>query len=195
MKSKLYYPVNLDLQHKACVVIGGGDVAWRKARSLLACGAAVTVVSPQVKDKMAALIRSGKVRRLDQSYQKAHLKGAFLVVAATNDVDANKAVARDAAARNILVNVVDVPALCNFIVPAVIRRGPLAMAVSTGGQSPLLAKALRKKCEKCLKPAHGDLARALGAARKDVQRCCKTASARKAAYQKIMKARPFAGLL
>src|SRR5439155_11533733 len=124
-----------------CLVVGGGTVGLEKASGLLATGARVTVVSPELHDDLRALGVEWKPRR----YRKGDLKGAFLVIAATSDRAVNERVHRDAEERGMLCNVADVPDLCNFILPAVHREGPIAIAVSTGGASPALAKRLRSQ--------------------------------------------------
>ena len=143
-----HYPVSLVLSDKLCLVVGGGRVAERKVNSLLDCGARVQMVCPELTpnlDKMAAL---GKINYRRGTYQTSDLAGVFLVVCAVNNKEVNQRIAADCAERNLLVNVVDQPDLCNFIVPAIMRRGDLTMAVSTGGKSPLLARHFRKELEK-----------------------------------------------
>jgi len=152
-----YYMACLDLRGRRCVVVGGGTVGAEKAKGLLACGADVTVVSPELRDDFRALDvtwRRGRYRRSD-------LRGAFLVVAATADRAVNERVHRDAEERRMLCNVADVPELCNFILPAVHREGPIAVAVSTGGASPALAKRIRNDVAAIVTPKHAELARRL----------------------------------
>lgn len=152
-----YYMACLDLRGRRCVVVGGGAVGLEKTRGLLACGADVLVVSPRFRDDLLALeatLRRGRYRRSD-------LDGAFLVVAATSDRRVNERVHRDAEARGMLCNVADVPDLCNFILPAVHREGPIAVSVSTGGASPALAKRIRNDVAGIVTSEHADLARRL----------------------------------
>ncbi len=139
-----YYPIQLDLKGRPCLVVGGGEVALRKARSLVDAGAEVTVVAPEVHPKLRAL---GGVTLVERAWRDTDLHGVFLVVVATDDAVTNRAVARDAADLGLLVNVVDCPALSNFIVPATLRRGELSISISTGGASPALARRLREKLE------------------------------------------------
>jgi len=186
MKYKNYFPVNLDIDQKPCLVVGGGDIALRKVRSLLSFGAVVTVVGLEVKQGMARLISRGKVNYIKSRYQAKQLEGVFLVIAATDVEKVNTRVARDAMKRNILVNVVDVPALCTFIVPAVVRRGPIVVGISTGGCSPVFAQHQRKKCEKCITPAQGTFVAMLGAVRPKVQARFATMAERKAVYQRLI---------
>ncbi len=139
-----YYPVFLSIQDKKCVVVGGGNVAWRKVCSLKEAGAKVTVVSP---DFCPELEREPGVERIRQKYDTGILKGAVLVVASTDDGVVNKKVFSDAVESGILVNVVDKPDLCSFIVPASIQRGDLCISISTGGASPALARNIREYLE------------------------------------------------
>ena len=155
----------LDLRGRRCIVVGGGAVGLEKAKGLLASGAQVTVVSPELHDDMRGLEvtwRRGRYRRRD-------LHGAFLVIAATSDRATNERVHRDAEARAMLCNVADVPDLCNFILPAVHREGPIAVAVSTGGASPALAKRIRDDVAAIVTPDHAELARRLEAMRPAVK--------------------------
>jgi precorrin-2 dehydrogenase/sirohydrochlorin ferrochelatase len=151
----------LDLRGRRCVVIGGGAVGLEKTKGLLACGARVTVVSPELLDDLQALDVTWRRAR----YRQSDLRGAFLVIAATSDRTVNERVHRDAEARGILCNVADVPDLCNFILPAVHREGPIAVAVSTGGASPALAKRIRDDVAAIVTPEHAELARRLEALR------------------------------
>lgn len=139
-----YYPAFLDLQGKPCVVVGGGGVAWRKVKALRACGARVTVVSPAVVRPLEALRRRRKIQWQRRRFRLGDMDGAFLIVAATDDQVVNRAVFARARWRQRLVNVVDQPALCSFIVPSVMSRGALTIAISTGGASPALSKWLRR---------------------------------------------------
>lgn len=138
--SNRYYPAFLDLKDRLCVVIGGGMVALRKVETLLACGARVRVVSPAVVPEILAL---GDLDVRKKPYETADIKGAALIIAATDDEDTNQKVSRDAASRHIFCNVVDQPERCSFIVPAVVESGPIKIAISTGGVSPALSKRLR----------------------------------------------------
>ncbi len=144
MVIKYYYPVFLALKGKDCVVIGGGRVAERKIRSLLKAGASVTVISPQITENIKRLVKKNKIKLLKRQYRKGDLKKAFLVVAATSSRELHEKIAGEFKG---LLNVVDEPELCNFIVPSVVKRGPLTIAVSTSGASPAMAKTIRKELE------------------------------------------------
>jgi precorrin-2 dehydrogenase / sirohydrochlorin ferrochelatase len=135
-----YYPAFLDLKDRLCIVVGGGVVALRKVESLSACQAHVRVIAPAVVDEILAL---DAIEIVHKPYDHHDLAGAYLVIAATDDEATNLAVSRDAARRRIFCNVVDRPDQCSFIVPSVVERGPIKVAISTGGISPALSKRLR----------------------------------------------------
>jgi siroheme synthase-like protein len=157
VSEKHYYMACLDLDGRSCLVLGGGAVALEKARGLLECGARVTVVAPQVRAELADL----DVELVRRGYRTTDLDGRFLVVAATSISSLNRRVYADAEARSLLCNVVDVPELCSFILPAVLRRDPIAVAVSTGGASPALAQRLRDDIAAVVRPEHAELAERL----------------------------------
>ena len=157
MADKRYYMACLDLEDRPCLVVGGGTVALEKARGLLDCGAVVTVVAPQIEPELEAQPLSWRRKR----YETPDLEGHFLVVAATSSRSVNSRVFQDAEERSLLCNVVDTPELCSFILPAVYRRDPIAVAVSTGGASPALAKRLRDELGARIGEQHVALARRL----------------------------------
>ena len=128
------------------MVVGGGDVGLEKVDGLLACEAEVTLVAPHAREELAEYAREGSITWLQREYRgEADLEGALLVIAATNQTPVNIAVFEDAERRSMLVNVVDVPPLCSFILPAIVRTGPLAIAISTAGASPALAKRMKRE--------------------------------------------------
>lgn len=139
-----YYPAFINLCGKKCVVVGGGKVAERKVASLLSTGADVTVISPVLTDTIEKHKKRGRIRHIRRNYRSGDLKGAFLVIAATSDERINRKVSDDAPC---LVNVADKPEMANFIVPSVVNRGPMTIAVSTSGASPAIARAVRKELE------------------------------------------------
>lgn len=163
-----YYPVFLALQGKLCLVVGGGDVAARKVASLLECGAAVRVVSPTLLPELETLTEQGQIAADRRPYAPDDIGGASLVIAATNQPAVNRLVALHCQQRKIPVNVVDAPELCDFLVPATIRRGPLTIAVSTGGTLPAMARKIRRKLEEDFDQNYGLLLAALGFARSRV---------------------------
>jgi len=137
---KKYYPVMLDIKAKACLVVGGGFISYRKTLSLLQYGASITVISPDLCKEIQDLVDSDKILWIKDYYKSDYLKNIFIVFAATNDENVNQKIYNDSKNKNILVNVVDVPELCDFIMPAVMQQGDLTIAVSTNGKSPTLAK-------------------------------------------------------
>jgi precorrin-2 dehydrogenase len=142
------YPLFADIADRAVLVIGGGHVAERKVLGLLESGAQITVVSPELTEKLAELHSDGQIEVCRCDYQKGDLAGAWLVIAATNDEQINRQIFTEANERHIFCNVVDRPELCSFQVPAVVRRGDLQIAVSTSGTSPILAKLIRQQLQK-----------------------------------------------
>ena len=145
-----YYPICLDIKNKKCVVVGGGKVAFRKVESLLEAGAKVIVISPEIIPSLQKLERGkplnkNKITCLLQEYKSGDIKkGTFLVIAASDNSQLNAKIADDAKRLNLLINVVDSPKLCNFILPATLRRGSLTISVSTSGKSPALAKKIKE---------------------------------------------------
>lgn len=153
------YPLCLvRLEEQRTVVIGGGKVAARKAESLLEAGATVEAISPVFSTEFRALAKDAPMILIERPYQKGDLKGAFLVIAATDDPQVNHAIWEEARRQGCLANVVDDPQHSNFIVPAVIRRDPIKIAITTGGASPALARHLRERLEADIDPDIGDLA-------------------------------------
>jgi precorrin-2 dehydrogenase/sirohydrochlorin ferrochelatase len=142
-----YLPIFLDVSGRECVVVGGGEVAARKVESLLESGAVVTVVSPQLTPSLEAVVSGGRANHVARDYQRGDIRGCVLVYAATNDPKLHRELAAEARALGIALNVVDVPELCTFIAPAVIKRGALQIAVSTSGASPAFAARLRRELE------------------------------------------------
>lgn len=143
-----YYPIMLDIRDKKCKVIGGGKVAQRKVTTLLAYGAVVEVISPVISDKLIKYYNQGKINLIQREYVYGDLKDSYLVYAATNDEKANKACLKECREKEILLNVVDRPEMCDFIVPANIRRGHLSISISTNGKSPMLSTRIKKELEK-----------------------------------------------
>src|SRR5258707_1640475 len=142
-----YIPIFLDVTGRECVVVGGGVVAARKVESLVDAGAHVTVVSSQLSPLIEALVARGSVKHIARDYQPGDMRGCVLVYAATDDPKLHRELAAEARALGIPINVVDVPELCTFIAPAVVKRGDLQIAISTGGASPAFAARLRHALE------------------------------------------------
>jgi len=163
------YPINLRLTKKKCVVVGGGEVALRKVRGLLAADAAITVVAPQVVRELRKLAELGKIAWLPQNYAPGLLAGSFLTICATNNQTVNKAVALEAKATGILVNAPAEPELSDFFVPSVLRRGQVMFTVSTDGLSPALSRALREKMERDFPPAYGEWLETVASIRQEMK--------------------------
>ena len=142
-----YYPIMLKVEGRPCLVVGGGAVAERKAVSLLEAGARVRVVAPRFTRRLQTLGREGALELATREYQGDDLNGVALVISAASRREVNARVAREAGERGLLVNVVDSPRECSFIVPSVVRRGGLILAISTSGLSPALARYLREELE------------------------------------------------
>ena len=138
-----FYMAALNLTGRRCLVVGAGSVGLEKIEGLLVADAEVLVVAPSAGEEVRDLADSGSIDWNARAYEAGDLDGCFLAIAATSDTDVNIAVYNDAEARSMLVNVVDVPPLCNFILPAIVRRGPIAIAISTAGASPALAKRMK----------------------------------------------------
>ena len=158
-----YYPAYLDLKGRLVLLVGGGDVAGRKLASLLDAGAMVRLVSPQLGCLCKKQLDAA-VEYLERGFQPGDFDGVCLAVSATDDEAVNRAVAAEAAKRNVFVNVVDVPPLCSFIVPAILRRGGLIISASTGGAAPAVARRVREHLEGDFGPEWGpylELMRAL----------------------------------
>jgi len=160
-----YFPAFLDLQGKPCVVVGGGRVAERKVLSLLKAGASVEVISPKLTRSLSRLKRGRKIIHRPHLFRRRDLRQAFLSIAATDDRGTNERVFQEASKQRIPVNVVDDPAHSSFIVPAVVEKGNLLLAISTSGQSPALARLLRQRLQKEFGPEYAFLLRLLGALR------------------------------
>ena len=159
------YMACLRLSGRPCLVVGGGEVALEKAEGLLACKGEVTLVAPELHPVLAELAGEGSIEWRARDYRSEDLDGMFLVIAATSDSEVNIAVSKDAEARSMLVNVVDVPPLCNFILPAIVRSGPLAIAISTAGASPALAKRMKREIAELFGEEYARLALMLNDAR------------------------------
>jgi precorrin-2 dehydrogenase / sirohydrochlorin ferrochelatase len=140
-----FYIACLKLTGRRCVVVGGGEIGLEKVEGLLACDGRVVLIAPEAEDELQRLAAEGSIEWIRREYRPGDLEATFIAIAATNDTDVNIRVYQDAEARAMLVNVVDVPPLCNFILPAIVRTGPLAIAISTAGASPALAKRIKSE--------------------------------------------------
>ncbi len=186
-----FYPIFLDLSGRRCVVVGGGAVAERKADSLRAAGAAITLVAPQLTRGLQSLAAAGQIRHIARSFRARDLAGAYLAIVAVNDSRVRAEVSAAARKRQIWVNAADDPARCDFILPAVLRRGPLAIAVSTGGTSPALSRVVRDWLEAELPAELSALASAAATVRHDLRAAGRmpSAAAWRAALEPEIRAR------
>lgn len=163
-----YYPVFLDLSGKKVVVVGGGKVAQRKIETLLEYGAVIYVISKDLTPELQERVKNGNIMFLAHEFEEGYIEDAFLVIIATNDKMLNQRVSTLAKERNILVNTVDRPEECNFIVPSIVKRGDLLIAVSTSGKSPTLAKRIKEKLIDQFGKEYGDFLNMMGRIRKEV---------------------------
>lgn len=160
-----YYPVQLDIRGRACLVVGGGAVGTRKVNTLVGCGARVTVVSPEASDTLAKMAAQGRIVIRGRDYVSKDLEGMFLVIGATDDEALNRRIHADAEARRVLCNIADRPESCNFILPSILKRGDLLITVSTSGKSPAFAKKLRHRLEVQFGEEYGTFLELMGAIR------------------------------
>ena len=178
-----YLPIFLNLKNKPCLVVGGGDVAVRKAALLLQAGAIIRIVAPILNESF--VLPPGS-EYLAERFQASHLDGMTLAIAATDDTAVNEYVSREAQQRNIPLNVVDNPNLCTFIMPAILDRSPLLVAFSTGGASPVLTRLLRGKLETLIPQAYGRLAAFAGRFREIVKQRIATPSQRRIFWEDVL---------
>ena len=160
-----YYPINLDVQNRCCLVVGGGAVGERKVKTLLECGADVVVITLLATEHLHGLASGGRIRLRLRRYQASDLDGQFLVIGATGDEKVNQQISGDASARGILCNIADCPRACTFVLPAVVSRGDLVIAISTSNKSPAVAKRIRQALEKEFGPEYATLLSLMGAIR------------------------------
>jgi siroheme synthase-like protein len=190
MLEKTFYMACLDLSGRSCLVIGAGPVGLEKVEGLLAADGRVTVIAPEAVAGVRELHDRGEIEWLERRYETADLEGRFLVVAATEDTELNVRVFRDAEQRAMLVNVVDVPPLCNFILPAIVRTGPIAIAISTSGASPALAKRMKREIAEAYGPAHARLAELLNGIRGWARDTFATYGERKVFFEELVNGDP-----
>ena len=172
------YPVNLILSGRRCLVLGGGSVAERKTESLLAANADVTVISPDLTAKLSSWAEQGRIRHVERQYRSGDAAGYRLVLCATDCAAVNELAAREARQSGALVNVADTPELCDFTLPARLQRGSLSVAVSTGGQSPALARELRNELAKHLGPEYAEYLEIAGRLRREWRESCASSDER-----------------
>ena len=161
-----YYPVNLDIQNRKCLVVGGGSVSTRKVMTLLECGAIITVVSPDVSEELLELAKKKMIELKKRHYEASDINGIFLVIGATDNEELNWQINKDAELQYKLCNIADRPEACNFILPSIVNRGNLVIAVSTSGKSPAFAKKMRQDLEKQFGEEYDEFLQLMGAIRK-----------------------------
>jgi len=186
-----FYIACLKLTGRKCLVVGGGDIGLEKAEGLLACGGSVTVLAPAVHPELEQLAEEGSIDWDQREYSgPADLEGCFMVIAATDDSEVNIGIYYDAEKRAMLANVVDVPPLCNFILPAIVRTGPLAIAISTAGASPALAKRMKREISALFGEEYARLAVMLNDARGWAKGTLPTYQDRKEFFEGIVNGDP-----
>ena len=190
MMSTPCYVACLKLRGRSCLVVGAGDVALEKVEGLLACDAPITILAPEAQDDLKALAAEGSIEWIQREYEPSDLEGRFMVIAATNDSEVNIGIYNDAEKRAMLANVVDVPPLCNFILPAIVRTGPLAIAISTAGASPALAKRMKREISELFGEEYAQLALILNDARGWAKGTLPTYQDRKAFFEEIVNGDP-----
>lgn len=185
-----FYIACLRLTGRKCLVVGGGSVGLEKIEGLLACNGDVVLVAPDACDEVRALADEGSITWERREFAPADVEGKFMAIAATSDTDVNISVYDVAEERAMLVNVVDVPSLCNFILPAIVRTGPLAVAISTAGASPALAKRMKREISELFGEAYAELAGILNEERLWAKQTLPTYQDRKAFFEEIVNGDP-----
>ena len=167
---KKYYPAFIDIENQPCLVVGGGSVAEEKIEDLLECKGKVSIISPELTNELSKKVENGDILWESRKYITGAVQGYRIVISATDSQKVNEQVYRDAEIRGIMVNVVDIPPLCRFIVPSIVRQRDLCIAISTGGKSPALAKKIRVELETKFGDEYADLVDLLGEYRPLMQR-------------------------
>jgi uroporphyrin-III C-methyltransferase/precorrin-2 dehydrogenase/sirohydrochlorin ferrochelatase len=182
-----YFPVFLDLKNRLCLLVGGGDIATRKGRLLSKAGARLRVVAPEISSELRELVAQNNGELHEREYQTSDLNDCVIAIAATDIETLNKQISADAQARNLPVNVVDSPALCTYITPAIIDRSPLVIAISSGGESPVLARLIRAKLETLIPTSYGRLAQIASSWRDRVKARFDDGDSRRRFWEKILQ--------
>jgi siroheme synthase-like protein len=185
-----FYIACLKLSGRRCLVVGGGDIGLEKVEGLLACDADVVLVAPEAHPELQRLAGEGSIAWTRREYTPNDLEGVLIAIAATNDTEVNIAVYNDAEQRAMLINVVDVPPLCNFILPAIVRTGPLAVAISTAGASPALAKRMKREISELFGEQYAELAIMLNDVRGWAKGTLPTYQDRKEFFEQIVNGDP-----
>lgn len=182
-----YLPIFLNLEERHCLVVGGGSIAARKVMLLLRASGRVTVVAPELCDELKNLLQDGKIIHQPREFEDADIEDAVLIVAGTDNHAVNQRVSELAHQRNVPVNVVDQPELCSFIMPSIIDRSPVQVAVSTGGTSPVLARLLRARLESYVPAAYGRLAKLVESFREQVKSRFSNTQQRRQFWENILQ--------
>ena len=182
-----YYPIFLDIQNRHCLVVGGGSVGTRKAMMLLECGAMVSVVSIQATEKLQELSSNGKIRLARRPFKTSDLHGKFLVMGATDSSQINGQIYTEAQRLGVLCNIADHPEACDFILPAIVKRGDLTIAISTSGKSPAFSKKLRIDLEKEFGTEYADFLKLMGEIRKKLLSEDHESEAHKYLFEQLME--------
>jgi uroporphyrin-III C-methyltransferase/precorrin-2 dehydrogenase/sirohydrochlorin ferrochelatase len=182
-----YFPIFLDLKNRLCLLVGGGDIATRKGRLLSKAGARLRIVAPNISDELQKLAAQNNGELYQREYQASDLNDCVIAIAATDNEALNASISRDAQQRNIPINVVDSPALCTFITPAIIDRSPLVIAVSSGGEAPVLARLIRAKLETLIPANYGKLAQLASRWRERVKARFDSGDNRRRFWEKILQ--------
>jgi precorrin-2 dehydrogenase/sirohydrochlorin ferrochelatase len=185
-----FYIACLKLSGRRCLVVGGGDIGLEKVEGLLVCDGNVVLVAPEAHPELRRLAAEGSIQWEQREYRREDLEGSFMAIAATNDTDVNIRVYEDAEERAMLVNIVDVPPLCNFILPAIFRSGPVAIAISTAGASPALAKRMRNQIAEEYGEPYARLAELLNDVRGWAKGTLPTYQDRKEFFETIVNGQP-----
>jgi siroheme synthase-like protein len=186
VKKYPYYPIYLDVEGRNVVIIGGGEVCARKAETMMRYGAQVTIVSPAFTDEIERWAAEGRLALSRKRYETADIEDAHIVIASTDDTAVNEQIAADARARRIPVNVVDVTPLCEFIVPAIIEKDGIQIAISTGGKSPALARTLKEDLNRSIGPEYSEVNNLLGSLRESAKATLPTDTDRKRFFDGII---------
>jgi len=181
-----YYPIYLNITGRKCIVVGGGNVAERKVKRLVECGACVTVIGRSLTDGLERMKKALDIEHIDDDYAASCLNDAFLVIGATDCDDVNAKISADAKKMGIMVNMVDDPERCDFILPSTIERGELSIAISTGGKSPALAKKIRKEMEALYGPEYLLLLKILGNLRQKIKSRNRSQEANKRLFETVV---------
>jgi precorrin-2 dehydrogenase/sirohydrochlorin ferrochelatase len=182
-----YYPVCLDVKDRHCMVVGGGRVGTRKVKSLVDCGARVTVISPETTDTLDQLAARGAITLKRRTYRSSDMDDVFLVIGATDNEALNHRIHQDAEQRQRLCNIADQPRRCNFILPSIINQGDLIIAISTSGRSPAFARHLRRRLQDQFGPEYSRLLDLMGAIREKLLAGNHAPEAHKPLFEKLIE--------